>query len=197
MPSEIHPLVEKELYVNRQFQNIVMQWKHIQEKPNLAGEQGMKGFPKITSDFCLKDELTKNIYSHQENRSKGKNIQLNFSNIWLNLWATSSGKDVSGDTDSKSYMLTSWISSGTVESISLKSKFRSGPACLPRMLVATPPASARARWFESSFRHSLRKLWCSLKPNKLLWTSDLQKNMFYPVWVTFFFSLKILSNYEQ
>lgn len=132
----------------------------------------------------------KNIYSHQENRSKGKNIQLIYSNIWLNLWVTNSQEDVSGDTYSKSHLLTSWISSGTVESINLKSKFRSGPACLPRMLVATPPASARARWFESSFRHSLRKLWCSLKPNKLMWISELLKSLCYPVWVIFFFLFK-------
>lgn len=65
LSSEIYPLVEKtDMFVNRQLQYNVMQWAYIQEKPNLAGEQGMKAFPKMT--FVLKDELTKNIYSHQE-----------------------------------------------------------------------------------------------------------------------------------
>lgn len=31
-----------------------MQWEHIQEKPYLVGEQGMKGFSEMTSDLRLK-----------------------------------------------------------------------------------------------------------------------------------------------
>lgn len=57
---------------------------------------------------------------------------------------------------------TSWISSGTDASISLKSRLRSGLACRPKILVATPPASARAKWLDKSRRHSFKKLWCSL-----------------------------------
>lgn len=60
---------------------------------------------------------------------------------------------------------TSWISSGTEESISLKRRFLSGLACRPKILVATPPARASARWLDRSRRHSLRKLWCSLQIN--------------------------------
>lgn len=59
--------------------------------------------------------------------------------------------------------LTSWISSGTDESISLNSRFLRGPACRPNILVATPPARARARWLDRSRRQSFRKLWCSLR----------------------------------
>lgn len=164
--SKIYLLVEK-TFVNRQLQTNVIWWEYTQEKPNLTEEQGMKSVSEMIPDLCLKRQVNQKVYSHKKIGATERRSNWSFL-IQLNLGATTSGKDVAEIQVSKSHTLTSWISSGTVESISLKSKFRSGPACLPRMLVATPPASARARWFESSFRHSLRKLWCSLKPNRLL-----------------------------
>lgn len=76
--------------------------------------------------------------------------------------------------------LTSCISSGTEESIRRNNRFRRGPACLPRMLVATPPASAKARWLESSFRQSFRKLWCSLQNKESPLTEAFLSNLVCP-----------------
>ena len=55
------------------------------------------------------------------------------------------------------------MDSGTLESMSLKSRFRRGLPWAPSTVAPVPPACARERCMDSSFIHSKTNWWCSLR----------------------------------